>query len=89
MHYEADTHTHTIASGHAYTPITEMVRTAADRGLKAIAIADHTAGRTGTEMPGAPNEIYFRNVKVIPREMFGIHVLMGAEVNIDNDGPST
>ena len=86
MHYEADTHTHTIASGHAYNTITEMVRTAADKGLKAIAITDHSAGRTGTEMPGAPAEVYFRSVKVIPREMFGIHVLMGAEVNIDNDG---
>lgn len=86
MHYEADTHTHTIASGHAYNTLMEMVQAAADKGLKAIAITDHTPGRNNLEIPGAPYEIYFRNYKVIPREIKGVRVLMGAEVNIFNDG---
>ena len=86
MHYEADTHTHTIASGHAYNTIMEMVRAAADKGLKALAITDHTKGVPGHQMDGAPEEIYFRNFRVIPKEIFGVRLLMGAEVNILNGG---
>ena len=37
----ADLHTHTLASTHAYSSLTEMVRAAAERGLYAIAITDH------------------------------------------------
>ena len=86
MHYEADTHTHTIASGHAYNTIMEMVQAAADKGLKALAITDHTCGVHGHEMWGAPQDVYFRNFKVIPRNIKGLHLLMGAEVNILNGG---
>lgn len=86
MHYEADTHTHTLASGHAYNTIMEMVQAAADKGLKALAITDHTPGRNNMEIAGAPFEIYFRNYIVIPREIKGVRLLMGAEVNIFNDG---
>ncbi len=81
MHYEADTHTHTIASGHAYNTILEMVQAAADKGLKALALTDHTDG-----IPGAPTFMYFNNYKIIPRKQRGITLLMGAEVNIFNDG---
>ena len=45
----ADLHTHSLASTHAYSTIREMVDSAAEKGLKAIAITDHA--RT---MPGAP-----------------------------------
>lgn len=86
MHYEADTHTHTLASGHAYNTIMEMVQAAAAKGLKALGITDHTKGVPGHEMTGAPDDIYFRNYRVIPREICGVHVLMGAEVNILNGG---
>ena len=47
----ADLHTHTIASTHAYSTVTEMVQAAAAKGLYALAITDHA--RT---MPGAPRE---------------------------------
>lgn len=86
MHYEADTHTHTLASGHAYNTIMEMVQSAAAKGLKALAITDHTRGIPGHAMDGAPADVYFRNMHVIPRELCGIRVLMGAEVNILNGG---
>ena len=88
MHYEADTHTHTIASGHAYNTIMEMVQAAVNKGLKALAITDHTRGVPGHEMFGAPDDIYFRNFTVIPREISGVRLLMGAEVNILNGGLS-
>ena len=86
MQYEVDTHSHTLASGHAYNTIMEMVRAAAEKGLKALAITDHTKGVPGHEMLGAPEDIYFRNFSVIPRDIMGVHLLMGAEVNILNGG---
>ena len=86
MHYEVDTHTHTLASGHAYNTITEMAQAAAAKGLKALAITDHTGGKPDRRFEGAPDDIYFRNFVVIPEELCGIRLLMGAEANIFNDG---
>ena len=72
-----DTHTHTVASGHAYGTVTEMAKAASEAGLKLLAITDHAP-----KLPGAPHEMYFRNFKVIDREMFGVKLLMGVELNI-------
>lgn len=82
MNIIADTHTHTIASTHAYSTLQEMVHAAALKKLYAIAITDH-----GNSMPGAPGRWYFGNMKVIPRYMEGVFVLRGQETNIiDTDG---
>ncbi len=82
MQYLLDSHTHTIASGHAYNTIDEMARAAAEKGLSLLGITEHTMA-----MPGTCGEIYFRNLKVLPREMYGVKMLFGAEVNImDADG---
>lgn len=82
MKYLLDSHAHTIASGHAYNTIYEMAQAAADRGLKLLALTEHTMA-----MPGTCHELYFINLKVLPRQMFGIEVLFGAEANImDYDG---
>lgn len=72
-----DTHTHTVASGHAYGTVTEMAKAASEAGLRLLAITDHAP-----KLPGAPHEMYFRNFKVIDREMFGVKLLMGVELNI-------
>ena len=37
----ADTHSHTLASGHAYSTIREMVRAAFEKGMEAFAITEH------------------------------------------------
>lgn len=74
---EVDAHTHTIASGHAYGTVSEMVKAAADRGIRLLGITEHTSG-----IPGTCADIYFSNMKVIPRQMFGIEVMFGAELNI-------
>lgn len=74
-----DVHTHTIASGHAYSTITENMQAAREMGLKMVAMTDHAPG-----IPGAPPRYYFDNLKVIPSEMFGVRVLKGAETNIIN-----
>ena len=76
---EVDSHTHTIASGHAYSTLAENVRAAAERKLKLVAITDH-----GPAMPGGPHYWYFVNMKVIPRVIDGVGVLRGVEANIMN-----
>lgn len=72
-----DAHMHTIASGHAYSTLSEMIATGRQKGLKLVGITEHT-----NKMPGTCHEIYFFNFKVIPRQQDGIEVRMGAEVNI-------
>ncbi len=82
MNIIADTHTHTIASTHAYGSVKEMVEEAASLGLYAIAITDH-----GPNMPGAPREWYFHNLKAIPSTYLCVRVLKGVEADItDFDG---
>lgn len=82
MEFLLDSHAHTIASGHAYNTINEMAQYAAGQGLKLLALTEHAM-----TLPGTCHELYFVNLKVLPREMFGIEVLFGTEVNIvDYDG---
>jgi len=73
----ADTHTHTIASTHAYGTVKEMVEEAAALGLYAVGITDH-----GPKMPGSPRKWYFNNLCAIPSTYLGVRVLKGAETNI-------
>ena len=72
-----DVHTHTIVSGHAYSTMQEMAREAAERGLEILGITEHAPG-----IPGTCDPIYFRNLHVVPREMYGVKLLLGAELNI-------
>lgn len=77
MKFEADLHVHTVSSGHAYSTVTEIFQTAAQKGLKLIAITDH-----GPSMPGAPNPYYFGNLRALPDELEGVKLLRGVEANI-------
>lgn len=82
MQVEIDTHTHTLASGHAYNTVREMAKAAKEKGLKALAITEHAP-----EMPGSCHKFYFVNLRVLPRELEGIQLLFGAELNIiDTEG---
>lgn len=82
MKYVLDTHTHTLASGHAYSTISEMARAAADKGLELLAITEHAP-----MMPGSCQQIYFSNLVVIPRQMYGVELMFGTELNLlDYDG---
>lgn len=82
MKFEADTHAHTIASGHAYNSIREMAAAAAEKGLKAFALTEHAP-----KMPGTCQLFYFLNLQVVPRVMNGVQMLFGTELNImDPDG---
>ena len=77
MKIELDMHTHTLASGHAYSTLQEMARAGAEKGLKLLGITEHTPG-----IPGTCDSIYFRNLHVVPRQMYGVDLMLGAEINI-------
>lgn len=77
MNIELDVHTHTIASGHAYSSIREMAKEASKKGLKLLGITEHAQG-----IPGTCSNIYFENLRVVPREMYGVELMLGAEINI-------
>jgi putative hydrolase len=72
-----DVHTHSVASGHAYSTIQEMAQAAAEKGLQLLGITEHSPG-----IPGTCDPIYFRNLHVVPRYMYGVELLLGAELNI-------
>ena len=73
----ADLHTHTLASTHAYSTVTEMVRAAGEKGLYSLAITDHA--RT---MPGAPGPWYFSCLHELPLHYRGVLTIAGIEANV-------
>ena len=82
MEIKIDTHTHTIASGHAYNTIREMASMAESKGLEGLAITEHAP-----KMPGTCGLYYFQNLKVVPRKLGNLRLLFGVELNIlDENG---
>lgn len=79
MEFVLDTHTHSIASGHAYSTIQEMIQAGKEKGLKLLGISEHAP-----DMPGSCKEIYFSNLHVIPSNIDGIELLFGIEANVKN-----
>lgn len=80
MRLLADLHTHTIASGHGYSTLTENARAAAATGLELIAITDH-----GPRVPQGAHPWYFWNLKVAPSILDGVRILKGCEANPASD----
>lgn len=77
-----DVHTHTIVSGHAYSTLMEMIKAAIEKKLKVLGITEHAPS-----IPGTCNELYFRNMHVVPRQWGDMKLLLGAELNIlDTNG---
>lgn len=76
---ELDIHTHTTASGHAYSTLNEMSLSASKKGLKVMAMTDH-----GPKMPGGAHLYHFYNLRVIPEYIHGVRILKGVEANIIN-----
>jgi len=72
-----DLHTHTIASGHAYSTWKENIQAARERGLKALGFSDHAPA-----MPGTAHPYYFGNFKVIRPYIMGVRIYKGIEANI-------
>lgn len=76
-----DVHTHTLASGHAYGTIREMAQAAQRKGLALLGFSEHAPG-----IPGTVDPIYYLNLKVIPRNLFGVEIVHGCEINVLNGG---
>lgn len=80
--YLADMHTHTIASGHAYSTVKEMVQAAEEKGIRLLGITEHAK-----RMPGTCSDMYFLNLNVIDRKIGNVELALGVELNIiDYDG---
>ena len=77
----ADLHTHTIVSGHAYGTIREMAFSASERNLSMLGITEHAPG-----VPGTADPLYYGNISAVPRELYGVKMLFGSEINVLNDG---
>ncbi len=54
-----------------------MAQAAAHKGLQILGITEHAPN-----IPGACDPLYFRNLHIIPRTMYGVKLLLGAELNI-------
>ena len=77
-----DSHVHTLASGHAYSTVREVTEAARQKGLKLIGITEHAPA-----MEGSCAEIYFRNLRILPRKQDDLWTLYGTELNIlDEEG---
>jgi putative hydrolase len=76
-----DIHIHSIASGHAFSTVEEIVAAASERGLEGVAITDH-----GPALPGGPHLYHFMALRFIPEVMQGVRVLRGIEANILDEG---
>ena len=74
-----DMHTHSNASTHAYSTITELVKAAGEKGLEFLAVTDHshtTFGRFCSE--------YFSCLHELPIDYRGVKLIVGVEANINN-----
>ena len=80
MRLLADLHTHTVASGHAFSTLTENAHVARARGLELIAITDHAPS-----VPQGAHAWYFWNLKIIPSVLDGVRLLKGCEANLSPD----
>lgn len=76
----ADLHTHTVASGHAFSTLAENVNVAFSNGIKYIAVTDHLVQSDDRiEMDNILARVcYARNCK--PKN--GVKVISGVEMNI-------
>ncbi|MGL5949573.1 MAG: phosphatase [Aeromonas sp.] len=79
MQFTVDTHTHTVASSHAYSTIHDYIPAAKAKGVKLFACTDH-----GPEMADAPHIWHFVNLRILPRVVDGVGILRAIEANIKN-----
>lgn len=73
----ADLHTHTLASPHAYSTLTENATAAAALGMVAVACTDH-----GPKVGDGMHIWHFTNLKILPDRIAGLRHLRGVEANV-------
>ena len=77
MNIRIDTHTHSVASGHAYSTIDDLARGARARGLAGFVLTDHGPG-----MPGSTHPYHFGNLRILPETIEGVRFFSGVQANI-------
>lgn len=83
MIIKVDPHTHTLASGHAFSTIEENAIHAKERQLEAIAMTDHYGFGANPSYNFGPA----MNMDSLPKVIHGVRVLAGTEIDIvDLDG---
>ena len=77
-----DTHTHTVASGHAYSTLRENALFAAKKGLEAFCCTDHGPG-----IEGGAQDFIISVLQGLPDILEGVRMIRGCELNIlDSEG---
>jgi putative hydrolase len=82
MKIDVDTHTHSLASLHAYSTIDELAKGARKRRLKGFVLTEHGPALHGG---GIPHPYYFANLKVLPEKLHGVRLFHGVELNVIDD----
>ncbi len=77
MKITVDTHTHTNSCTHAYSTLLENLSAASSAGLEAMGWTEHVL-----PMPDAPNRSWLGNLIILDREVMGVKLLRGVELNI-------
>ena len=77
LKWKIETHSHTVASGHAYSTMLENAKVAAERGMEILCITDH-----GPAMADSAHIMHFKNFRVLERTLLGVEMMYGAELNI-------
>ena len=77
MKLAVDSHTHTLSSAHAYSTVMELAKEAKEAGLEMLAITDHAPS-----LPDSCDKWHFINWHVCDRELYGVRMLYGVELNI-------
>ena len=73
----ADLHTHSLASQHAYSTLSELCSAAKSLQMTALALTDHGPG-----MPDGAIAHHFFCLTGLPAVLDGLHFYRGAEANI-------
>lgn len=81
---KCDCHTHTVYSRHAYSTIAENVAAAKKAGLELLASTDHFSSMLYPDYRDLRHYQYFLGYGMWPRDWDGVHVLHGAEVDIES-----
>jgi len=81
MNIAVDSHTHSVASGHAFSTVDDLARGAFKRGLAAFVLTDHGPG-----MPGTTHPYHFGNLRILPATIQGVRFFTGIEANIMDIG---
>jgi putative hydrolase len=77
MRIAIDTHTHTVASGHAYSTVYELALGARKSRLAGFVLTDHGPG-----LPGGTHPYHFSNQRILPDRIRGVRFYRGVEANI-------